>query len=40
LWRDVWVPNEQDFERNFSPRDAATHLLLDNPGRPVIAELD
>ena len=23
LWRDVWVPNEIDFERGFAPRDHA-----------------
>jgi hypothetical protein len=40
LWHDVWVPNEEDFERNFSPRDVATHLLSDNPGRPLATALD
>ncbi|MCA5922104.1 uridine kinase family protein [Curtobacterium oceanosedimentum] len=23
LWRDVWIPNERDFEERFSPRDGA-----------------
>lgn len=40
LWHDVWVPNEEDFERSFSPRDAATHLLSDNPGRPLAMAMD
>lgn len=26
LWRDVWVPNEIDFERTFAPRDHADVL--------------
>lgn len=26
LWDEVWVPNEVDFDRNFSPRDAAEVL--------------
>lgn len=26
LWNEVWVPNEIDFERNFSPRDHADVL--------------
>lgn len=26
LWKDVWTPNERDFERRFSPRDAADVL--------------
>jgi uridine kinase len=40
LWRTVWVPNEEDFERSFSPRETATHLLRDEPGRPLAAALD
>ena len=35
LWRDVWVPNERDFERNFAPKAAATHLFRDIPGAPL-----
>ena len=27
LWRDVWVPNEIDFEREFSPRSRAEILF-------------
>lgn len=26
LWRDVWIPNEIDFERNFSPRERSEVL--------------
>jgi|SRR5690554_614208 len=26
LWRDVWIPNEIDFDRNFSPRTQADVL--------------
>ncbi|MCT9621903.1 phosphoglycerate transporter [Curtobacterium sp. MCBA15_013] len=26
LWRDVWVPNERDFERRFAPMAQATAL--------------
>lgn len=26
LWRDVWVPNEQDFVHRFAPREAADVL--------------
>ena len=26
LWNDVWVPNERDFDVNFSPRDRAEIL--------------
>jgi uridine kinase len=26
LWYDIWLPNERDFERRFTPRDTA-HLL-------------
>ena len=40
LWNDVWVPNEQDFERNFMPRAAATHLFVDDPGRPLAIVTD
>ena len=40
LWRDVWVPNEQDFERTFAPRDAATHLIGDNPDGPLTQVVD
>ena len=28
LWDEVWVPNEVDFERNFSPRGAAEVLYV------------
>lgn len=28
LWRDVWVPNEIEFDRNFSPRVSAEVLAL------------
>lgn len=28
LWRDVWVPNEIDFEREFSPRSRAEILFV------------
>lgn len=28
LWREVWVPNEIDFERNFSPRERADVLYV------------
>lgn len=35
LWREVWVPNEIDFERNFAPRDQADvlylHVMVDAP---------
>lgn len=27
LWRDVWVPNERDFEARFSPRERADALF-------------
>ncbi len=27
LWRDVWIPNERDFEAQFAPRDAADVLF-------------
>lgn len=27
LWRDVWAPNERDFERAFAPRAAADRLV-------------
>lgn len=27
LWRDVWVPNDTDFGRNFAPRDYADILF-------------
>lgn len=40
MWRDVWVPNEEDFEQNFSPREAATHLLGNDPGRLLVASVD
>lgn len=40
LWTDVWMPNEQDFERNFMPRAAATHLFADAPGRPLAVVID
>ncbi len=26
LWREVWVPNERDFEANFAPRERADVL--------------
>jgi hypothetical protein len=26
LWRDVWIPNEVEFEANFAPREAAEVL--------------
>ena len=28
LWRDVWVPNEIEFDRNYSPREAAEVLYV------------
>lgn len=28
LWRDVWVPNETEFERNYSPRDHTDVLYV------------
>jgi len=28
LWRDVWVPNERDFERRFAPREQASVLFI------------
>jgi len=28
LWREVWIPNEIDFERNHSPRDQADVLYV------------
>jgi uridine kinase len=40
LWRDVWVPNERDFERNFAPKGAATHIFRDTPGHPLTAVSD
>ena len=29
LWREVWVPNERDFARNFAPRERAEFLFGD-----------
>ncbi|WP_240642419.1 hypothetical protein [Microbacterium sulfonylureivorans] len=26
LWREVWIPNERDFEANFAPRERAEVL--------------
>jgi uridine kinase len=40
LWHQVWVPNERDFERNFAPVAAATHLFRDIPGRPLASVRD
>lgn len=31
LWRDIWLPNERDFEQRFTPRDTAG--LLYAPAR-------
>jgi len=28
LWNEVWVPNELDFERNYSPRERADLLYI------------
>lgn len=28
LWREVWVPNEIEFDRNFSPRESAEALYV------------
>jgi uridine kinase len=35
LWRDVWIPNERDFDAGFAPR-ASADVLLD--AGPVTAE--
>ena len=40
LWRDVWVPNERDFERNFAPRGTATYTFRDLPGHPLTSVSD
>jgi hypothetical protein len=28
LWRDVWIPNERDFEERYAPEDAASVCYL------------
>lgn len=28
LWTKVWMPNELDFERNFTPRERADVLYI------------
>ncbi|RIJ53494.1 phosphoglycerate transporter [Clavibacter lycopersici] len=34
LWRDVWIPNERDFDAGFAPRQAADVLVADAPASP------
>lgn len=32
LWRDVWIPNERDFDAEFAPRASADVLFSETPG--------
>jgi hypothetical protein len=31
LWREVWIPNERDFEKRFAPRERADLLYSPPP---------
>lgn len=37
LWHDVWIPNERDFDRRFSPRERAELLYEPDPSLPADA---
>ncbi|MFC3298016.1 hypothetical protein ACFOD2_17750 [Clavibacter michiganensis subsp. insidiosus] len=32
LWRDVWIPDERDFDAGFAPRASADVLISDARG--------